>query len=180
VHPQLQEIRGDYDRATARLEALAARVPADAWYRRPDPHRWSPGECVEHLNLTATIFLPVIREGLPRAPRLSSPSARLRRDLMGWILWRIMPPPVRVMRVKTKPRFEPRSAGDAAALLRDFARLQQEQLQCLTDADGLALDKVTIVSPIDGRARYNLFSCFGILPRHEHRHLWQAEQSLSV
>jgi hypothetical protein len=24
--------------------------------------------------------------------------------------------------------------------------------------------------------RYNLYSCFTILPRHQHRHLWQAER----
>jgi len=24
--------------------------------------------------------------------------------------------------------------------------------------------------------RYNLYACFTILPRHQHRHLWQAER----
>jgi hypothetical protein len=26
--------------------------------------------------------------------------------------------------------------------------------------------------------RYNLYSCFTILPSHQHRHIWQAEQVL--
>ena len=32
-------------------------------------------------------------------------------------------------------------------------------------------------APIDARARYNLFAALGIVPRHQHRHLWQAEQT---
>ena len=35
-----------------------------------------------------------------------------------------------------------------------------------------------IVSPFDGRLRYNLYSCLTILPAHQHRHLWQAERVL--
>jgi hypothetical protein len=179
MHPQLQEIRDDFERASRRLDALAARVPPGAWFTRPGPGRWSPGECVAHLNLTSTRFLPVVREALGRTPRLPSGDAarRLRRDPLGWFLWRIMPPPVRGMRVKAKPDFTPPPDGDPDALLAEFARLQADQLDCLAAADGLALDRTMIVSPIDSRARYNLFACFGILPRHQHRHLWQAERA---
>ena len=180
MHPQLQEIQDDFDRASRRLDALVRAVPHGTWFNRHSPAAWSPGECVAHLNLTATRFLPVIHEALDRAPRLpAGRTRRLRRDPIGWMLWRVMPPPVRLMRVKTTPSFVPLPDGDPTAMLAEFARLQNDQLGCVAAADGLAIDSVIITSPIDGRARYNLFSAFGILPRHQHRHLWQAEQALA-
>src|SRR6266550_1044877 len=36
--------------------------------------------------------------------------------------------------------------------------------------------RVRLTSPFNARVRYNLYSCFTILPRHQHRHLWQAER----
>jgi len=35
---------------------------------------------------------------------------------------------------------------------------------------------VRVTSPFNARVRYNLYACFTILPRHQHRHLWQAER----
>ena len=31
--------------------------------------------------------------------------------------------------------------------------------------------------PVDARARYNVFAALSIMARHQHRHLWQAEQA---
>jgi len=47
--------------------------------------------------------------------------------------------------------------------------------ECLVAADGLPLSHVRISSPFNPRLRYDLYACFTILPRHPHRHLWQAE-----
>jgi hypothetical protein len=44
-------------------------------------------------------------------------------------------------------------------------------------ADGLPIDAVKITSPVDARARYNVFAALSIMARHQHRHLWQAEQA---
>ena len=56
-------------------------------------------------------------------------------------------------------------------------RWQTEQLACVRDADGLPIDAVKITSPVDARARYNVFAALSIMARHQHRHLWQAEQA---
>jgi hypothetical protein len=177
MHRQLEAIRAEYDAASARLDGLVSRVPAQAWFTRPAPDRWSPGECIDHINKISVAGIGAIRAALPRAEPLPTPR-RLRHDPVGWFLWRIMPPPVRMMRVRSKPQFVPNDVREIRPILDEFARLQTEQLELLAAADGRAIDRVMIVSPVDPRAKYNLFSCFGILARHELRHLWQAEQSL--
>lgn len=175
--PELRAIAEDFRAAEARLGRLSAALPDGRWEERPGPGRWSVSECVEHLNLTGAVFLPVIRHALDEAARLEpARDSKLRRDFVGWLLARVMSPPVRFGRVKTGQRFKPGALEAPDALRAEFRRLQAEQLECVEEADGLPIDRVRVTSPFDGRVRYNLYSCLGILPRHQHRHLWQAEQ----
>ena len=180
MHPQLAAIVDEFDAAQRRLHRLAERVPEDAWARRPDPRRWSVGECVEHLNLTARAFLPRLRDGLAEARRIGGPApARHRRDVLGWLLWRTLPPPVRVAKSRTTAPFVPGGRLPPAELLADFDRLQAEQIALVESADGLPLGRVRIASPFAEKVRYDLFSALSILPRHQERHVWQAEQVLA-
>ena len=59
----------------------------------------------------------------------------------------------------------------------EFERLQAEQIAVTREADGLSIDRVKMTSPFNAKIRYNIFSALSILPRHQHRHLWQAEQA---
>lgn len=176
LHPQLAAIATEFGAALERLRALGT-LPAERWTARPAPGRWSVAECIAHLNLTSRAFLPLLEEGLARAARLGEPPPRrYRRDLAGWLLWRTLPPPARI-RFKTTAPFLPESLQPAAQLIADFVALQAAQVALLRSADGLPLDRIRVTSPFSSRVRYNLYSCFSILPRHQQRHLWQAEQA---
>ena len=178
MHPQLDAVVAEFARAEARLDRLAADAPAAWWPRRADPDRWSIAECIAHLNLTAEAYLPRIHEATGRARALGRPGPRrYRRDPIGWLLWRMAGPPVR-HRVRTTAPFVPQALEPAPELLARFRRLQQEQVRAVRAADGLALGGVRVTSPFDPRIRYNLYACLTLLPPHQHRHLWQAEQVL--
>jgi hypothetical protein len=176
VHLQLQEVADEFKAAQARLQRLVRNVPEYRWHLRPDPARWSMAECVEHLNLTAEAYLPLLRAALERsAGRGAGTPRRYHRDPVGWLMWRMAGPPVR-HRVKTTSAFIPSSNRPVSELVQEFDRLQQEQLRCVLQADGKPLGRLWIRSPFDPRIRYNAYSCLTILPRHQQRHLWQAEQ----
>jgi hypothetical protein len=178
VHPELQSVVDEFESALARLRALRDKAPAAKWESRPEPERWSIAECIAHLNLTSTAFIPLLRAGLDEARRSGhSAPGRFRRDVLGWLLWRSMGPPVK-RKFKTTAPFVPRSDRTSADLVSEFERLQAEQLVLAREADRLPIDRVKIASPFNPRLRYNLFSALSILPRHQHRHLWQAEQNL--
>ncbi len=176
MHPQLQLIADEYRSAQARLHELVRAIPEERWGLRADPERWSVAECVAHLNLTSMAYVPLLQHAVSRARMLERrPPGRYRRDPIGWLLWATMGPPVRV-RLKTIARFLPSSLAAPALLVQEFDRLQAAQLDCLAQADGLPLSQVRVTSPFNAHVRYNLFACFTILPRHQHRHLWQAER----
>jgi len=177
LHQQLNAIADEFATAQMRLHQLMEVVPAAKWTERPAPERWSIADCVQHLNLTAEAFRGPITAALDAGlaqPR--SPPQRYRRDVIGWLLWRTMGPPVR-FRVKTHPSFVPATTATAAELVAEFDRRQDEQLGWVWAANGLPLGQLMIQSPFNPKIRYNLYACLSILPRHQHRHLWQAEQT---
>lgn len=178
MHRQLQAVADELVAAQSRLHRLADSTSEEPWSRRADPDRWSAGECVAHLNLTAAAYLPLIREALEEAAGLGGGApARLRRDPTGWLLWRQAGPPVR-FRVRTTAPFVPTGTEPLDRLLATFDRLQAEQLECVSQADGRSIERVKITSPFDPRLRYNLYACLTILPRHQERHVWQAGRVL--
>ena len=174
MHPQLQAIVDELDSAQARLKVLAAATAPKDWSRQPAPARWSIGECVAHLNLTSAAFLPGLNQALT-GPARSNVSKRFRRDPLGWLLWRAVGPPAR-LRFKTAAPFIPRATAGQRELIAEFDRWQGELVACVRKAEGLPLDRLWIGSPFNRQMHYNLYSALTILPRHQHRHLWQAEQ----
>jgi hypothetical protein len=177
VHPQLEQIVAEFESASVRLRDLRRKLDPAAWNRRPAPETWSPAECVAHLNLTAIAMLPLLRQGLENARRLQrTAGARYRRDLMGWLLWRTTSAPGR-FKSKTTPAFVPSSDRPIEEIMAEFDRLQRDQIAVTRGGEGLPIDRVKIVSPFSASVRYNVFSALSILSRHQHRHLWQAEQA---
>jgi hypothetical protein len=178
VNAQLEDIIGEFSSASTRVRNLHRSLAPGRWNRRPTPENWSPGECVAHLNLTAIAMMPLIRQGLDDARRAGRRAAgdRYRRDLVGWLLWKSISTPGR-FKSKTIPAFVPTSDRAAEDVIAEFDRLQSEQIALTRAAEGLPIDRVKMASPFNARVRYNIFSALSILPRHQHRHLWQAEQA---
>jgi hypothetical protein len=177
VHPQLQAVVDEFEDARRRLRALVDAVPEASWPIRPTPERWSVAECVAHLNLTSAAYLPILLDGVRRARELGVAAPRTyRRDVVGWLLWRGSGPPVKV-RVKTTAPFIPQSAAEPFSLFNDFESYHARQIALIQMADGLPIQRVMTRSAFNPRIRYSLFSAMTILPRHQHRHLWQAEQA---
>ena len=179
MQEQLQRIYEGFELASERLRRLVEH-DEERWVRRPGPGRWSAEECVAHLNLTSTAYLEVIDDGLARAERLpEGERVRYRLDPVGWMLLASMSPWVRV-RVRTTAPFVPAASIGRDATVEAFERLQGEQLRRVERADGHALDRVRVASSFDPRVTYSLFACLSFLPRHQDRHLRQAERALAV
>ena len=178
--PELSALEQEFQSALVRLHELRARVPPDIWRRRPAPERWSPGECVAHLNLSSASMVPLVRAGIEEARRRGGPApSRYRRDFVGWLLWKGLGPG-KGFKTKTIPAWIPQGDRRPEELVAEFERWQAEQIALVRQADGLPIQAVKISSPVDVRARYNVFAALSIMARHQHRHLWQAEQAARV
>ena len=177
---QLRAVVVDLQAAEQRLRSLRSALPCEAWSHRPGVQRWSPAECVAHLNLTSQAVLPLLRAGLTEARRgVRHASTRYRRDPVGWLLWMATAPSCRV-RTRTVPALMPPSDRPLTVLVADFAALQTDLIACVDEAAGLPIDRVTVTSPVDARLRCNLYAALTLVPRHQHRHLLQAERAAGL
>ncbi len=178
---QLAALVDEFEAVRSGVTALAARTSEMRWAARAQPERWSVAECIVHLNLTALAYVPLIRESLAELPPLDAPAVRYRRDPVGWLVGLAVGPlprvgRIRIGRVRTLAAFVPGGALDRETVLAEFNRLQDEQIALTRDADGRALGEARIQSPFDPRIHYNGYSALALLPRHQRRHLRQAEE----
>jgi len=182
VQPQMAAIVEGFESAQRRMHRLAEVVPEERWAVRSDPHRWSVAECVEHLNLSGRAYEPIFAKVLADGPPRAQPvRRRFRRDFVGWLMGVSLGPlpgvgRFRLGRMRTASILEPSGELARGAQLEEFDRLQAVQTGFARSAEGFPLDAMFIASPINRRIRYSLYSCLFFLPRHQVRHLWQAEQ----
>lgn len=178
---QLAAIVEDYESAQRRLDDLTNGLTEEQWSGSNDPTRWSAAQCIEHLNLTSRAFIPVIREALEKARAVGGEAPeRYRLDFAGWMIWRASGPTRGFGKLRTTASFQPRGDLPRARVLGEFARLQKEQIDLVRRGDGLPLNKTKIASPFNARLHYSLYSALSILPRHQHRHIQQAERAVAA
>ena len=172
-----QQVRVAYQirQTTRNAEALLLGRNKGDLLVRLKPESWCVAECLDHLTQTTRAFLPAISEAIARAPKL-----RANRPLRAGIFPRLfiwsLNPPYRI-RFKVLPQLVPQSLSSEEAWSR-FVESQSELQATLDSATGLAIDKVTIKSPVYARINYNIYGVFRMLAAHQSRHIWQIAQIL--
>ena len=132
---------------------------------------------MSHLNLSSEALLPLVRDAPQQARDRYEPTPlRYRRNALGWLAWKIIAPQGG-LKITTTSHFVPAAAQPIDDLVRDFIRLQAGIVSCVRSADGLPLERVKVRSPFHGRMTYNVYAALTLVPRHQHRHLHQAEQA---
>jgi hypothetical protein len=137
-------------------------------------------ECLIHLNLTSKQYIPLLHSAIQQAQKDGMEShGPFRMDWTGRFLSWFLEPPYR-MRGKTTPHTVPDRPRPPGAVLEEFRALNSQLVSLLEEGGGLAMDEIRIVSPFNGKMRYNLYSTFRVLTAHERRHLWQARKALEA
>jgi hypothetical protein len=98
---------------------------------------------------------------------------------IGWFVLRAQEPPVtRKRRIRTTKAFVPPGAGPKADVVHEYERLQRELIFLLVEAEGLALSRIKVPSPFLPKLRYSVYFALRMIPGHQRRHLWQAEEAI--
>lgn len=186
----LREFEASEEEATAVASALTS---SQLWWR-PEPDRWSVGECLDHLVRTGEAYLEVIDEAIAAGweKRLTG-RPPFRRTLLGrWFARALEPPPGLKLpapgRIRPRrpggpetagPGSEPRRSREDALTtspLPRFLALRDRLARRLGDAKGLDIGRIRVRSPFVPLVRVDLESAFRMVAAHERRHLWQARR----
>jgi len=178
--PQISTLKDQLDAASEKAAAIIRSAPVERLTTRPISGGWSAVECLIHLNLTTKQYIPLINAQIvqARADGLES-AGPFRMDWTGRFLAWFLEPPYR-KRSKTMPGAIPDRPRPPGPVLEELRALNNQLIALLQDANGLSFEDIKIVSPFNGRVKYNLYSTFRILTAHERRHLWQAEKTLET
>ncbi len=153
-------------------ELVAGKSPLQlSW--QPQEGKWSMGECLDHLNITAAAFLPHLDRSIQAGQRGENGGAR--RSWLGkWMLDTIEPPPKR--KFKAPKLVSPGRDLRWQEIGPRFLAYQDRILERLDKAGGLDLWKTKARHPAIPVWKFRLGELFAIMLAHERRHLWQAGQ----
>lgn len=156
---------------------LSESIDEDGWVQRPRDGAWSIDECVAHLTMTNSKYLPLLGEACDAAPALPVQlvQPRMHRDPVGWMLSRMMEPPVR-FKLPTSSDFVPQGPASKSTTVSEFDAVQARLMTLVRELEGLDPTKIRLTSPFNASLKYSLYSALHILAAHERRHLWQAER----
>jgi hypothetical protein len=142
---------------------------------RPDPWHWSIGECLDHLNISLGLYLPMIDDaigrGLAGQPCRAEHTAFACREIDAV---RLVEPPVSV-RTVAAPVLLPAMAVDPERLVDRFHQTRDRYADAVRRASELSLARILIANPIHTFLR-TLGGTLAFIAAHDRRHMWQAEQ----
>jgi DinB family protein len=176
LSPELDEFRRQFEQLANDADALVAPLSDAQFTWRPRPNAWSIAECIDHLNVTARMYLPVLDEGIANAIRQGQygegPYAYW---WLARMFLRILEPPPR-FRTKTPSAFRPPSGRTRHEIMAAFRAYQVQYVDRLRQANGLDLARARVRSPVASWMVFPLGCGFAAMTAHERRHLWQARQ----
>ena len=177
---ETEAFRRQFEQLSAQAEALVTPLTEEQFNWHPSPEAWSVAQCLEHLNVTARRYLPMIDEGIATAIRLGLYGAG--PFAYNWIgrmfVWSMEPPPR--FKAKAPAVFRPEAQRPPQEVLAGFRAYQVQYIDRLHAANGLDLARARVQSPAASWLRIPLGSAFALTTAHERRHLWQAEQVLTA
>lgn len=178
LHPELQDYHRQFEAIKSDARSLVSGLSDAQFTWRPEPGRWSVGQCLAHLNIIATKMLPAferaIADGERRRQHGQGPFKYGWLDR--WMLRAMEPPPKR--RLRTRPPFVPAAPGPVDQVFAEFLALHDQLIERVRRANGLDLRRVKVRSPVNRLLRFSLGAYFGITAAHDRRHLWQARRVL--
>ena len=173
---EIDDFRQQFERLSAEADALVAPLSEEQLTWQPGPDVWSIAQCIEHLNVTARLYLPKLDEAIADAIRRGRyGEGPYSYNWIGRFAVRSMEPPAR-LRLKTPQSFHPPPSRTRHEIMAAFRAYQVQFIDRLRQANGLDLAAAKVSSPVSAWIRLPLGSAFALMAAHERRHLWQAKR----
>ncbi len=178
--PEIESFRAEFERLAADADALVTPLSDAQLTWQPAPGAWSVAQCIEHLNVTARLYLPKLDEAIADAIRRGLyADGPFTYNWLGRFVVRSQEPPAR-LKVKTLKSFQPADRRPRHDIMAAFRAYQVQFIDRLRQANGLDLSKARVSSPASQWLRIPLGSGFALMAAHERRHLWQARNVTSA
>jgi len=178
--PEIDEFRKQFEQISADADALVTPLSDGQFSWQPAPEAWSVAQCIDHLNVTARQYLPMLDEGVADAIRRGLYSAGpYAYNWVGRLMVYLVEPTTR-LRGKAPKAFQPAPGRPRHDVMAAFRAYQVQYVDRLRQANGLDLARARVASPVARWVRMPLGSGFAMMIAHERRHLAQARRVLAA
>jgi hypothetical protein len=189
LSPQLDEFRRQFEELANEADALVAPLSDVQFTWQPSTAKasagrlrygWSVAQCIDHLNVTARMYLPVLDEGIANGIRQGHyGEGPYTYSWLSRMFVRMLEPPPR-FRTKTPTAFQPPPGRTRHEIMAAFRAYQVQYVDRLRQANGLDLSRARTRSPVASWLVFPLGCGFAAMAAHERRHLWQARQVMQA
>ena len=178
--PEIDAFRQQFEALSTEADALVAPLSDAQFAWQPAPDAWSVAQCLEHLNVTARQYLPMLDEGIADAIRRGLYSAGpYTYNWIGRLSVYVVEPTTR-FRAKAPKAFHPAPGRPRQDVMAAFRAYKVQYVDRLRQANGLDLARSHVRSPLARWLRMPLGSAFAMMAAHERRHLAQARRVLDA
>ena len=147
---------------------------------KPNPDKWSVGECLDHIITTNRSFFATF-ESIKRG-KYSTPFWGKLPFLKGYFGKYLVDNSTAIVKSKMKSPtvFKPTRSEVPANIVEEFKNHQAEMLNWAKETDGVSHDEIIISSPAASFVVYYLKDAWQIIAGHETRHITQAKNVMSL
>jgi hypothetical protein len=178
--PEIDDFRRQFDLLADEADAIVAPLSDRQFTWQPSPDRWSVAHCLDHLNVTARLYLPALDEGIADAIRQGLyGEGPFTYGWMARLFAGMLEPPPRI-RMKAPATFQPPPGRTRHEIMAAFRAYKVQYIDRLRQANGLDLSRARVRSPAASWIRMPLGSGFAVVSAHERRHLWQARRVMEA
>ena len=172
--PEIDAFRREFEGISAEADALVAPLTDTQFNWQPRPDSWSVAQCIDHLNVTARLYLPSLDEGIAAGIRsgLYNPGP-FTYNWLGRLFVHVVKPQTK-FKAKAPKAFQPTAGRARNEVMAAFGAYQVQYIDRLRQANGLDLARARVPSPAARWIRMPLGSAFAMMAAHERRHLAQA------
>ena len=168
----LTDLLSDLNAVTKEVESLLLPLKNSQLNWSSEAGRWSIGQCVSHLTITANQYFPMMDKSLERSSAAAEHSSKQLRPSIFGRLFLLSFSPKFPLKLKSPRKFIPLKEVDKS-VLGEFLKTQEELGEYFKRAGTTEVRKVNTNSPVSKLLPLSFGDCLLILVRHEQHHLKQ-------
>lgn len=145
---------------------------------KPGNAAWSVGECISHLVNSNRLYQNKIESILSSNSSALAKDFSYKQSLVGKMIVKGVDPK-NVRKAKTFSVFFPDASQMSKNIINDYAASSEKFIGLVNNLHHLDLKKIKLSSPVNKLLRMNLGDPLIIIPKHDERHLNQAESVMN-
>ena len=164
----------EFDTADARAIALAKELSREQLNWKPEPGKWSIGQCLDHLRVGNETYCEAMAEALEG----QSPSVVREIEVPAfgrWFIRKFIEPSPQSTRGRAPKKIKPAPEVDLS-ILDLYLATNKTTRDLIVRAKNYNVNHIRFKNPYLSVVRFTLGTGFEVLSAHQRRHLLQAER----